>query len=201
MPGQQVGEMADEMTHLPNEEPDDRSDDALMRAIAMRDEHALRVLYERHAPWLAVRLRRFLAASAVEDVLQETFLAVWKGAPNYRQTGEVGAWIWGIGRRQGAQWARKHQRPTLALDLMGERPDREADPASAVVQRNEIGRALAAVGPTGSTNQRIARKALIEDRPLAEIADEMNMPLGTIKSRLHRIRRTLQVFREKEAES
>lgn len=193
--------MADVTTHLPVEDSGDDTDDALMRAIAAGDEHALRVLYERHAPWLAVRLRRVLAASAVEDVLQETFLAVWKGASRYQNTGEVGAWLWGIGRRQAAQWARKHDRPTLALDLMGERPGRIQDPAHEVVHRNEIGRALAAVGPAGSTNEQIARKGLVEDRPLAEIAKDMNMPLGTIKSRLHRIRRTLQLFREEEAES
>src|SRR5688572_29992557 len=39
MPGQQVGEMADEMRHLPVEDPDERTDDALMHAIALRDEH------------------------------------------------------------------------------------------------------------------------------------------------------------------
>jgi RNA polymerase sigma-70 factor, ECF subfamily len=179
---------------------DERLDDALLAAIAARDERALRALYERHAPWLAVRLRRLLAASAVEDVLQETFLAAWNGAGSYRQNGEVGAWLWGIARRQAANWARKHHRPELALDLMGERPGHEADPADQVIRRNEIGRALAAAGPAGSTNERIARKALIEDRPLADIAADMDMPIGTVKSRLHRIRKALQVFREEEAE-
>lgn len=191
--------MANETLHPPAE--DERSDDDLLRAIAAGDERALRALYERHAPWLAVRLRRLMAASAVEDVLQETFLAVWRGAKTYRQTGDVGAWIWGIGRRQAASWARKHDRPALALDLLGERPGREPDPADEVIRRNEIGRALAAAGPAGSTNRRIARKALVEDRPLADIADDMDMPVGTVKSRLHRIRKTLQAFREKEAES
>lgn len=191
--------MADVTTHPPAE--DARSDDDLLHAIAAGDERALRALYERHAPWLAVRLRRLMAASAVEDVLQETFLAVWRGATSYRQTGDVGAWIWGIGRRQAASWARKHDRPAFALDLLGERPGREPDPADEVIRRNEIGRALAAAGPAGSTNRRIARKALVEDRPLADIADDMDMPVGTVKSRLHRIRKTLQAFREKEAES
>lgn len=191
--------MADETMTSPAE--DGHSDDALLAAIASGDERALRALYERHAPWLAIRLRRMLAASAVEDVVQETFLAVWRGAASYRQTGDVGAWLWGIGRRQAANWARKHHRPELALDLMGERPGREADPAEEVVRRHEIGQALAAVGPSGSTNRNIARQALIEDRPLAEIARDMDMPVGTVKSRLHRIRKTLQAYREKEAES
>lgn len=189
--------MADGALHPPGE--DARDDDALLVAIATGDDRALRALYQRHAPWLAVRLRRMLAASAVEDVLQETFLAVWKGAPRYRKTGDVGAWIWGIARRQGAMWARTHGRPALALELLGERSGREPDPADEVVARQEITRALAAVGATGAMNERIARKALVEDRPLAEIADELELPLGTIKSRLHRIRRTIRAFREREA--
>jgi RNA polymerase sigma-70 factor (ECF subfamily) len=191
--------MANDRTHPPAE--NGPSDDALLAAIAARDERALRTLYERHAPWLAVRLRRLLAASAVEDVLQETFLAVWKNAGSYRQDGDVAAWLWGIARRQAANWARKHHRPELALDLLGERPGREGDPAEEVIRQHEIGRALAAAGPAGSTNQRIARKALVEDRPLADIAADMDMPLGTVKSRLHRIRKTLQAYREKEAQS
>ena len=85
-------------------------DDALLTAIAAGDDQALRTLFERHAPWVAGRLRRAMPASAVEDVVQETFVAVWRGASGYRHTGEAGAWIWGIARRQAALWARRHGR-------------------------------------------------------------------------------------------
>ncbi len=40
----------------------------------------LRELFDRHAPWVAARLRRTMPAHAVEDALQETFIAVWRGA-------------------------------------------------------------------------------------------------------------------------
>ena len=55
-------------------------DDALIAAVAAGDDTALRALFGRHAPWLATRLRSALPAADVEDVLQETFLAVWRGA-------------------------------------------------------------------------------------------------------------------------
>ena len=77
-------------------------DDALLTAVASGDDQALRTLFERHAPWVAGRLRRGMPAGTVEDVLQETFLAVWRGAPGYHRSGEAGAWIWGIARRQAA---------------------------------------------------------------------------------------------------
>jgi RNA polymerase sigma-70 factor (ECF subfamily) len=55
-------------------------DDELIAAVAAGDDGSLRELFARHAPWLAARPRRVLPGAEVEDVLQETFLAVWRGA-------------------------------------------------------------------------------------------------------------------------
>ena len=70
-------------------------DDELIAAAAAGDDSALRELFSRHAPWLAARLRALLPAADVEDVLQETFLAVWRGAAAYRPEGAAVAWIAG----------------------------------------------------------------------------------------------------------
>ena len=82
-------------------------DDALIAALAGGDDTALRELFTRHAPWLAARLRAILPAADVEDVLQESFLAVWRGAHHYRPEGSAGGWLWGITRRQAALWLRR----------------------------------------------------------------------------------------------
>ncbi|MFC0530413.1 RNA polymerase sigma factor [Phytohabitans kaempferiae] len=77
------------------------SDADLLRAVADGDEGALRLLFDRHAPWLAARLRRRCPdPDAVDDVLQDTFVAVWKGAKRWRGDGEAGAWLWGIAARR-----------------------------------------------------------------------------------------------------
>jgi hypothetical protein len=76
-------------------------DAALLAAVAEGDRGALRSLYERHAPWLALRLaRRCADPGLVEEIVQDTFVAVWKSAKRYRGQGEVAAWIWGIGIRR-----------------------------------------------------------------------------------------------------
>ena len=63
-----------------------------------------RQLYDRHAPWLSVRLtRRCNDGEVVADVLQDTFVAAWQGADRYQGRGEVGAWLWGIAIRQPGQ--------------------------------------------------------------------------------------------------
>ncbi len=78
--------------------PDDQ---ALLEALADGDLGALSQLYDRHAPWLSVRLtRRCNDREVVADVLQDTFVAVWQGAGRYQGRGEVGAWMWGIAIRR-----------------------------------------------------------------------------------------------------
>src|SRR3954469_7601726 len=78
-----------------------RSDGDLLTAVADRDREALRELYDRHAPWLRARLaRRCGDEGVVEEVLQDTFLAVWRTPTGYRGTGDVAAWLWGIGIRR-----------------------------------------------------------------------------------------------------
>ena len=73
-------------------------DDDLVAAVARGDGGALRELFHRHDPWLAVRLRAvLLPAAEVEDVMQETFLGVWRGSWAYRPVradGAAAAWLW-----------------------------------------------------------------------------------------------------------
>ncbi len=149
-------------------------DEGLIAALAAGDEGALRELFARHAPWLAARLRRTLPAAAVEDVLQEAFIAVWRGARGYRAEGAPGAWLWGIARRQAATWARQHGRPYLALAAAP-----TPDPATTVAERVDLEREL-------------ARLLLLEDRPLADVAARLGIPEGTVKSRAYALRRALR---------
>src|SRR5256885_17156692 len=81
-------------------------DDGLVARVARRDDTALRELFSRHAPWLAARLRGVLPAAEVEDVLQETFLAVWRGAAGYQPQGSAGGWPWGSPRPAAGRGAR-----------------------------------------------------------------------------------------------
>src|SRR5579863_2265143 len=89
-------------------------DDGLIARVATGDDGALRELFSLHAPWLAARLRVVLPAADVEDVVQETFLGVWRGAARYRPDGTAGGWLWGIARRQAALWLR-HRGPAELL--------------------------------------------------------------------------------------
>lgn len=169
-------------------------DEDLVAAVAAGDDTALRELFVRHARWLAARLHSVLPAAEVEDVVQETFIGVWRGAAGYRPDGPVGGWIWGIARRQAALLLRR--RGPAALGLPDAEPvdaQHAADPAETVMSREAIAQALAALGPEGGPEREAWRLMYLEDRPVAEVAQLLGVPAGTVKSRAHRARRLLRL--------
>lgn len=185
-------------------------DNALIAAVAGGDDVALRELFGRHAPWLAARLRTALPAADVEDVLQETFLAVWRGAARYRpELGTVGGWTWGIARRQAALWLRRRGPAGLPLPALtgpdsrlpgaADGPAGLADPAEAALQRAELAAAVSALGPAGGPQRETWRLMYLEDRPVDEVAELMGVPVGTVKSRAHRVRQLMRAaLRQRE---
>jgi RNA polymerase sigma-70 factor (ECF subfamily) len=172
------------------------NDDGLIAALAGGDDGALRELFSRHAPWLAARLRAVLPAADVEDVLQETFLGVWRGARGYRQASEDGAaggWLWGIARRQAALLLRRRGQAIPVPPAMLADDGRPAEnPEETALARADLENAVAALGPAGGPEREVWRLLYVEDRPVAEVARLMGVPDGTVKSRAHRVRRLLR---------
>jgi RNA polymerase sigma-70 factor (ECF subfamily) len=160
-------------------------DDELIARLAGGDDAALRVLFTRHAPWLAARLRAVLPAPDVEDVLQETFLAVWQNARAYRPQGQAGGWLWVIARRQAALLLRRRGPATGPLVDTGS----AQDPVEAALARADLD---AAASTLQSNEREVWRLMYVEDRPVAEVAELTGVPPGTVKSRAHRARRLLR---------
>ncbi len=161
-------------------------DDELIANLAGGDDAALRELFTRHAPWLAARLRAVLSPPEVEDVLQETFLAVWKNARTYRPQGQAGGWLWVIARRQAALLLRR--RGPVAGPL-ADAAEPETDPIEAALARADLEAAASALrGP----EREVWRLMYVEDRPVAEVAKLTGVPQGTVKSRANRARRLLR---------
>jgi RNA polymerase sigma-70 factor (ECF subfamily) len=165
-------------------------DDDLIASLAGGDDTALRQLFDRHAPWLAARLRKALPPDDVEDVLQETFLAVWRNASTYRPQGTPAAWLWVIARNQAAQLRRRRGPATEALPDEGGLADDHAEAATA--RADLAAAASAALGPPGCPDRDLWRLMYEEDRSVAEVAELMGVPEGTVKSRAHRARRLLR---------
>ncbi len=171
------------------------SDHDLLAAVADADPEALRQLYDRHAPWLAARLRgRCSDPALVEDALQETFVAVWRGAKNFAGTGDVPAWLWGIGiRRLISQLRRRHVRVEIPVPDLPRRSTRATVTVEdLVLQGLEYGRLGPALQSLSPEHRAVIRATVLDGLSTREAARLLGVREGTVKSRAYRARAELR---------
>lgn len=168
------------------------SDAALISAVSQGDSGALQVLYERHCPWIGVRLlRRCNDPELVAEVVQDTFVGVWRGAAGFRGDGDVAGWIWGIAAKRLVSQLR-HQRRTV--DVFDVDSDRRVEASAEErvlmsVEYGDLGRALGALSPQ---MRAVVQATVLDGMTTREAAQLLGIPHGTVKTRLHRAKRLLR---------
>ena len=167
------------------------SDAELVAAIVDRDRGALRELYVRHEPWLSARLRyRCADPEIVEEVVQDTFVVVWRSAERYLGDGTVAAWIWGIGFRKLLH-ALRPRRPLVARLMAQRSPEvRSAeDELLVAVEHGDLGTALLRLSPE---LRAVVQATVLDGLTCREAGRLLGIPSGTVKTRMMRARRQLR---------
>jgi RNA polymerase sigma-70 factor, ECF subfamily len=175
----------------------DVSDDGeLLHAVTAGDRKAFELFYRRHAPWLATRMRYRCADTAlVDDVVQETFLSIWRGTARYRDGtgGDVTGWLWRIGSRRLIDALRGHgARERLRRLLSRHRPVDEPSAEDLVllgVEHGDLGGVLARLSPE---LRMVIQATVLDGLSTAEAAVLLGIPPGTVKTRAMRARRHLR---------
>lgn len=163
------------------------TDAELIRSVAAGDAAALRILYERHAKLLSVRLwRRCGDPQIVEEVVQDTFLAAWRGADSYQARGPVAAWLWGIAIRTLAKRFRSEKGTTTITNTELGSPVTWEETVVAQIDF------VAAMGKLSPDLHNTFEAVAIDGLSMHEASSLLGVPEGTIKSRMHRARLTLQ---------
>jgi len=152
----------------------------LLRRFVQGDRDAFESLFRQFQVevyhWI---LRIVRDASAAEDVLVEAFWRACRSRARFDSSRSFGAWM----RRIATNAARDHLRSVRTRGWITTSEDPEA-PASADRGLSEsVERAFHKLPPK---LQLVATLALIEERPYAEIADALDLPVGTVKSRMFR---------------
>lgn len=169
------------------EEPDDR---ALMQAHVDGDPHAFGMLVQRHRNRLwAVALRTLSDREEAADALQDALISAFRNAHTYRGDAAVTTWLHRVVVNACLDRIRRRQaRPTVPLgdrDVASHRDD-----AGRVEARLDVRAALAALPEA----QRVALVLVdMEDLSVAEAAELLGVPEGTVKSRCFRGRVALAV--------
>ncbi|HKD76304.1 MAG TPA: RNA polymerase sigma factor [Ktedonobacterales bacterium] len=168
-------------------------DRALLSRIATGDESALRQLYTTYRP----ALHRYLwyqmhhDLPQVEDVMQETFLSIWRAAHTVRQGTSIAAWIFQIAHRHVLQSRRVNarRREDVVFELDDERDVSPRSLEDDIVTRIDLDEALRTLS---DKYREILYLICLQGFSLYEVAEILAIPLGTVKSRLSNARRALQ---------
>ncbi len=168
------------------------SDEQLMRSVVDQDTGAFEEMHRRYASMLKTQVARVLHDEFIaEDVVQEIFVDLWTSADRYSEAkGKVIGWLMTIARRRAIDRLRKFQCRQRAEDRLEN--DMEKQPASwthtrieSDIESAEMQRLLSTLMAKLPEAQRKAVEwAYLQGMSQREIAQKMQIPLGTIKTRL-----------------
>jgi RNA polymerase sigma-70 factor (ECF subfamily) len=187
------------MTALDLSEARDRE---LMLRIRTGDQEAFRGMVGRYGPSAkALALRVVRQTHLAEEIVQEAFTALWKNPDGYdQQRGSVKSWLMGMVHHRAVDLVRREEahRRRAERSIPGAL-ETEPDPADQVVRTvdaPEERRAVrAALGELPREQRKVIELMYFEGRSQSQIATELDLPLGTVKSRtllgMRRLRETL----------
>ena len=160
------------------------ADELLAIRCQLGERDAFDELIERYAERLRGYVRRVAdSESEADDMVQDIWLRALRGLPGLREPARLRAWVFSIAHRVIVDRLRSRyaERADAPIDGLVDETDLQADH----LQRDQIERGLAALAPP-------EREAIVlfyfEQMPQAAIAGVLAVPLGTVKSRLHRAR-------------
>lgn len=163
------------------------SDEALLTRIGVGDREAFARLFSKYAGKVKGYLLRLGAsAAAAEDLAQEAMVSVWRRAASFDPArAKASTWIFVIARNA---WIDKLRREKVELayrsvTIVSEKSEEEA-PEQATMRVQTEEQIAAALATLSEEQRQVVRLSFFEDRPHAEIAKHLSLPLGTVKSRL-----------------
>jgi RNA polymerase sigma-70 factor, ECF subfamily len=176
----------------------DEADEALMLRYQQGDVRAFEILLTRHRKPVFNFILRFVGVrAAAEDLLQETFLRVIKGAENYKQQAKFTTWLYTIARNLCVDRSRRQKhRKAQSLDAPLSRGEENSGTLLDVVQGDEMASDRQAVSRQLHLKLHDAIAVLSEeqrevflmreflDMPFKQIAEVVGVPENTVKSRM-----------------
>lgn len=159
------------------ESDDPRTDEELIGAAQTGDVDAFEVLYRRYRDWvMRLALRRTRTQDEALDVLQDTFEYVLRKLPDLELRAQFSSFLYPVVCNLARMVGRRRRRSMKALDF---------DPPAQASE--EPGADLAdALGGLPAHQRDVVLLRFVDGRSLQEIAELLAVPLGTVKSRLHK---------------
>jgi RNA polymerase sigma-70 factor (ECF subfamily) len=162
--------------------PAGETDADLLIRIADRDRAAFELLYSRYVRSIfGLALRRLRDRQRAEDAVQETFAAVWRSAASYRpERGPAAPWLYAVARNAVVDRLRARVEPASEVPEMISAELGPSDRAEASFVAWRIHRALEELP---EKEREVVELAYWSEMSQSEVANYLNIPLGTVKTR------------------
>ena len=165
------------------------ADEDLMALIADADADAYEVVYDRHADAAFALAHRILGSrAAADDACQDAWMAAWRSASRYDpRLGSVRSWLLTVVHHRSIDHVRRMTRlrdRTIADDAAAERVAGDDDTEALAIAANERDEAAGLLLELSSDQRAVVELAFYSGYSHSEIADILELPLGTVKGRM-----------------
>ncbi len=172
-------------------EPD--SDFDLVQQCLQGDPHRFRQLYQRHQQRIRSLLYQLCGPTHLDDLVQEVFLRAWKGLPKFRQTAKFSTWIYRIAWNVASDQRRTYaQSRTQIQTLARVTPIQQDEPSLLHLHYQDL--VQKGLDQLSVDHRTVLILHDLEGQPQKEIAEILQIPVGTVKSRLFHARAAIRQF-------
>ena len=164
-------------------------DEALIALIAKRHKRAMELLFARHS----VRVHRFVCrltgdSLLAEEIVSDVFLAVWRGAENFAVRSRVSTWLLAIARHKAIAVLRRRKELPLDDEDAAAIADAADGPETSVQEANRSAIIQSCLKRLSPSHREIIDLVYYHEKSVAEAAQIVGIPEGTVKTRMLRAR-------------
>ncbi|MDX2244673.1 MAG: sigma-70 family RNA polymerase sigma factor [Leptolyngbyaceae cyanobacterium bins.302] len=172
-------------------------DSQLVQRSLRGDTQSFRLLYQRHQQRVRAILYQLCDASMLDDLVQEVFLRAWKGLPKFRRSAKFSTWLYRITWNVAADQRQAIVKGRTQLQILNHHAPRQQNSLDMMhlhyqdlVQRG--------LDHLSLDHRTVLMLHDLEEIPQKEIAEILEIPVGTVKSRLFHARAAMRQFLERE---
>jgi RNA polymerase sigma-70 factor (ECF subfamily) len=165
------------------------------------DRASFRQLYRRYHGKVRSTLYQLCGLSNIDDLVQEVFLRAWKGLPKLKQPAHFGTWLyrisWNVASDRRQAYAKQHQKQERLIGTLPDR-DRAGSPETDLMTLHYQDLVKRGLSHLSFDHRSVLVLHDLEDVPQKAIAEILQIPVGTVKSRLFHARSAMRKFLEGE---
>ena len=178
--------------------PEEQSDAHLVQRCLKGDRQTFRVLYQRHQHKVRSTLYQLCGASVLDDLVQDVFLRTWKGLPKLKNPKHFSTWLYRITWNVATDRREKFAKQRSQLETLKNNPDSTTSDSSDLIHLHYQDLVKRGLAELSFDHRTVLVLHDLEDLPQKQVAEILELPVGTVKSRLFHARAAMRKFLQQQ---